>query len=221
MKFFKFLFVFIAMTVAMPVYAQYSSWYKGDLNAPPKRLPHMTVDWASNVEVGKGIKFMGKRFYADGVFHHAEGELTYPDGTKVHGVFNPYYGVDEGREVLFITPDRSYAHRKVIRNGQLQDLQTIAIKGRPFSIQGTSIVFVDPNTCDGGYNGNVSGNGSSSSGSSTNTPNHYTCRGCNGTKKCNHCNGTGYVYPNGHQTPCGVCHKTGRCMTCGGKGYVR
>lgn len=73
----------------------------------------------------------------------------------------------------------------------------------------------------GGYNSGTSG---SSSGSGR------TCVSCNGTGRCNTCNGqgwyyheTGYYTGNSHQTrtTCPVCNGTGRCGTCRGQGSIR
>lgn len=68
----------------------------------------------------------------------------------------------------------------------------------------------------GAYSGGT-GTSSSSSGSS-NSRHSATCRGCNGSGRCQHCGGSGWV--NNHRSKCSLCHGTGRCQPCAGVGKI-
>lgn len=44
------------------------------------------------------------------------------------------------------------------------------------------------------------------------------CGGCNGSGRCQHCGGTGWV--NNHRSKCSLCHGSGRCQSCAGTGKI-
>lgn len=94
---------------------------------------------------------------------------------------------------------------------------------RKYIIEDNCIVF--PKTAEelqaeaaaaGAYSGGT-GTSSSSSGSSG-SRHSATCRGCNGTGRCQHCGGSGWV--NNHSRKCSLCHNTGRCQSCAGVGKI-
>ena len=133
------------------------------------------------------------------------------DGFKV---INNNFGFYNGAVWYLTTDNRLYC--MIFNNGTMQS-QTEEY--RPHYFDGNYLVFTtDYGTGAGGYS---SGSGSTHNSdiNSSYDDHKTTCSGCNGTKACMHCDGTGYV--NNFKSKCGWCHGTGKCGVCHGMGFIR
>lgn len=187
----------------------------------PFTMPKVTTEYVTDRVVGSGLIFTGTVYYSDGRLTSYSGCLKNSNGDEFHGNFNPSFGVNNGEYSLYIPASRDVAYLRVVNNGQFQVTRQYDIQGRSFYISGTALHYADENTGGGNYYGGSYGGGSYSGGSSSSSGSSYNsheaiCRGCNGTGRCQHCGGTGWM--NNHSYKCSLCHGNGTCRSCAGVG---
>ncbi|MCH5231798.1 MAG: hypothetical protein J1F43_08400 [Muribaculaceae bacterium] len=145
------------------------------------------------------------------------GTYRYPSGEKIMTEkggegFDTNFNFRNGNFYYFNNNGEMY--RWYFNNGQKTETRDY----RQYSIDGNFIVIYT-DSYGGGY-ASPSYNGGSNSNSNSNYNSHKaTCRGCNGSGKCQHCRGVGYV--NNYNTKCSLCYGNGTCVSCHGQGYIR
>lgn len=208
--------VWLLCLMAMPciLSAQYSSSSKTYFT--PIHIPTVTTEYVTDQNVGSGMTFTGSISYSDGILSGYNGCLTTSNGDQYFGVFNSQMNVPNGSYILYLPASRDYAYQRYCRGNQLETVQTFPLQGRSWYVNGTSIQYYESGA---GYSAPATtssySNGSSSSSSSSSS-HGAICRGCNGTGRCQHCGGSGWV--NNHRSKCSLCHGTGRCQSCAGVG---
>lgn len=189
-----------------------------NFNWTPPRTPKITHKDVSDYNVGQGRRFHGNIEYRDGVPVSYNGHFYDSNGNMYCGLFNPDFGVlYEGGRYVYIPASKDIAIIYVKKNGDYQEVRRCNIKGRSWYVYNAEVYFSDEST-GGGYNGGGYTSGSTSGTGSSYNSHAATCRGCNGTGRCQHCGGSGWV--NNYKSKCSLCHGSGTCVSCHGQGKV-
>lgn len=182
-----------------------------------------------NISMGQGCRFEGTKIVGtnNGQITSVSyrGSAIFPDGGRIITA-QAGYGFNENLQAFNgtfweIEPTGEVTQIEM-RNGQ----QVSEFKvNREYYIEDNCIVFpktqaeLEAEAAAYGYSSYSNGS-SSSSGSSGNTYNSHSakCMGCNGTGRCEWCNGEGTKIVNGHRIKCERCHGSRTCQNCGGVG---
>lgn len=195
-------------------------------NYTPIRTPKIEFKDVKNIQIGNN-SFTGRIIYQDGVINKYQGSLTYQDGSVVHcNNFTPNFLCPNNYSYLQVNSNKTKAVKYTNRNGQAVKTMEWDLEGRSWLINvGELKVYYAEDSAPaynygGTYNNSYNSGGS---GSSSYNSSASTCRGCNGSGRCQQCGGTGRKTNNhigGGTYSCSLCHGTGRCQSCAGTGKI-
>lgn len=195
--------------------AQLSDPSKTYFNWTPPKVPKITHKDVRDYNIGEGRVFTGNIEYRDGVLSSYNGSFKDSSGNEYCGWFDSKLCVGNGASYIYIPASRDIAIRYINNNGTFQENSRWQLKGRSWYIYNCQVYYADgPSSSGGGY---YNGGSSSDTGSSYNS-HAALCRGCNGSGRCQHCKGSGWV--NNNKSQCSLCHGSGTCVSCHGRGKV-
>ena len=212
------IFLFLVMFVTvLPVYSQslLNQTYFTPMNFSSRKEN-------VNLRLNNGSTFIGTKHISlcNGQVNNVSytGTLTKPSGEK-YVTLSAGYGFDSNfnftnGNLWYVTPSGEVYAQQYQNSRCVNQYKEV----RPHTFADNVIVFQTvASDYSGGYSGGSGSYNNNNSGSNYNR-HEAQCRGCNGSGRCQHCGGSGWV--NNYKSKCSLCHGRGTCVSCAGRGKI-